>query len=70
MVVVRNPLADASFGIVGAGSGDSRLEISIPAGTVHAPGTVNRTARILQSAADTDLAVEVRFTSNLSERYQ
>ena len=67
---VVNPLADASFGIVGAGSGDSRLEISIPAGTVHAPGTVNRTARILQSAADTDLAVEVRFTSNVSQRYQ
>ncbi len=67
---VVNPLADATFEIVGAGSGDSRLQISIPAGTKHEPGPFNATARIVQDAADTDLAVEVRFTSDVTERYQ
>ena len=67
---VVNPLADASFAIVGAGSGDSRLEISIPPGTEHAPGAINRTARIRQNAANTNLAVEVRFTSDVNQRYQ
>ena len=67
---IVDPLADASFQIVGAGSGDSRLEISVPPGKKHAPEAINRTARIRQAAANTNLAVEVRFTSDVTQRYQ
>lgn len=65
-----DPLADASFEIVGAGAGDSALHISVPAGTEHEPGAVNLTARVLQDVADTDFDVAVRFTSDVTERYQ
>lgn len=65
-----DPLADATFAIVGAGSGDSKLHIGVPGGVEHEPGNVNRTARILQPANDADLAIEVRFTSDVTERYQ
>jgi len=65
-----DPLGDASFVVRGAGSGDATLEIGVPAGVEHEPGTTNFAPRVVQPAADADLEVEVRFVSDVTELYQ
>ena len=61
-----NPLGDASYSMSG-----SQVRLSVPGGQSHDIWTEGIQApRIMQSAADTDFAVEVKFDSVVSQRYQ
>jgi regulation of enolase protein 1 (concanavalin A-like superfamily) len=65
-----DPLADSSVSLVGGGTSDAQLRMSIPAGTPHDPWTTNESVRVLQQVADTDLSVELKFDSVLSQGFQ
>lgn len=65
-----DPVGDAAFAVAGSGSGDVQLEISVPAGTSHDPWSVNEAARLMQTAADTDFEIEVKFDSLVTQQYQ
>jgi regulation of enolase protein 1 (concanavalin A-like superfamily) len=66
-----NPLGDGSAAMVGAGTGDARVVLSVPEGPSHDPwGASNKAFRIVQSTADEDFEVEVKFESEPSARYQ
>ncbi len=66
-----DPKLDATFEITGAGSGDAKIEISVPAGSSHEPwAPSNQAPRLMQAVADTDFEIEVRFDSPVTERYQ
>jgi regulation of enolase protein 1 (concanavalin A-like superfamily) len=65
-----NPLGDGSLRMVGAGTGDAVVELSIPDGASHDPWQVNRSVRIMQPADDADFEVEVWFQSEPALRYQ
>jgi len=54
----------------GAGTPDAHLLLSVPAGTVHDPGSTNTTLRVMQAAVDTDFEIEVKFESEPTQRYQ
>ena len=61
-----NPLGDASYSMSG-----SQVRLSVPSGQAHDVWTAgNQAPRIMQSVADTDFAVEVKFDSVVSQRYQ
>ena len=61
-----NPLGDASYSMSG-----SQVRLSVPGGQSHDIWTEGIQApRIMQSAADTDFALEVKFDSVVSQRYQ
>jgi regulation of enolase protein 1 (concanavalin A-like superfamily) len=58
----ENPLGDGTYTLVGAGSGDAWLELSLPSGSVHdawGAGGQNESARVMQDASDTDFTIEV-----------
>jgi uncharacterized repeat protein (TIGR02543 family) len=66
-----NPLGDGSYRLSGAGTGDARLEISVPAGTDHDLWTAgNKAPRIIQAVPDVDFTVEAKFDSIPSRKYQ
>ncbi len=65
-----DPVGNAGLSISGAGSGDARLEISVPAGSNHDPWSVNEASRLMQPAMDADFEVEVKFDSSVTQRYQ
>jgi hypothetical protein len=58
---------DATFSTGGALSGSAAYSISVPTGTPHttALGSI-RVPRLLQSVADTNFDIEVKFNSNLT----
>jgi len=61
-----NPLGDGSFALVGTGSGDAHLELTLPAGTEHdawGPGGVNQSVRVMQSGANTDFELLVKWNA-------
>jgi len=68
---VVDPLGDASIDIVGVGTTDAHLRIALPAGTEHNAWEGGADVpRVVQSANDTDLSVEVKFDSPLGQAVQ
>jgi regulation of enolase protein 1 (concanavalin A-like superfamily) len=67
---VVDPQGDSSVSFAGAGTPDAHLLLSVPAGTMHDPGSINTALRVMQAAADTDFEIEVKFESEPTQRYQ
>ncbi len=68
---VIDPLADATIGMVGAGSGNAALMISVPSGASHDVwANSNMAPRVMQPAADGDFEIEVKFDSVPSAKFQ
>jgi regulation of enolase protein 1 (concanavalin A-like superfamily) len=66
-----NPLNDGAYTMTGSGTGNASCDISVPLGTDHdAWDTGVSIPRIVQSAADTDFEIEVKFESTLSVNIQ
>ncbi|MGE3166570.1 MAG: DUF1349 domain-containing protein [Planctomycetota bacterium] len=66
-----NPVGDATLNLVGTNTPNARLQLSLPAGSDHDVWrTGNRSARVMQAAADVDLSAEVKFESLVTARYQ
>lgn len=66
-----NPAGDSTMRIVGSGTSDSRLEISVPAGQPHDPWTAGNFApRLVQRTANGDFTAEAKFDSPVTLRYQ
>jgi GH18 family chitinase/regulation of enolase protein 1 (concanavalin A-like superfamily) len=66
-----NPLHDATLSLVGTGTQDALLSISLPYGQSHDSWTGGNFApRITQSANNTDFEVETKFQSTLNAGYQ
>ncbi|MBC2696984.1 MAG: PGF-pre-PGF domain-containing protein [ANME-2 cluster archaeon] len=66
-----DPKNDAIFEMVGTGTSDAWLNITVPAGISHdvwASG--NYAPRIMQAAKNTDFDIEVKFESQLTSQYQ
>ena len=60
---VVDPVGDGAASVTGAGTGEARLELAVPAGTSHDPWNTNRSLRVMQPAADTDFSAVVDFAS-------
>ena len=61
-----NPVSDATLTMTG-----TNVEIAVPSGTAHDVwSSGNFAPRIMQSAADADFEIEVKFQSELSVQYQ
>ncbi|MCD4815925.1 MAG: DUF1349 domain-containing protein, partial [Methanosarcinales archaeon] len=66
-----DPKNDATFEIVGTGTSDAWLNITVPAGISHDVWTNDNNApRIMQAAKNTDFEIEVKFESQLTSQYQ
>jgi regulation of enolase protein 1 (concanavalin A-like superfamily) len=66
-----NPLHDATLSLVGTGTQDALLSISLPYGQSHDTWTGGNFApRIMQLANNTDFEVETKFQSTLNAGYQ
>ena len=70
-----NPVGDGGYALVGAGTADAHLRLSVPKGIDHDvwPKTdlpVNRSVRVMQVSRDEDLEIEVKFESNPTQRFQ
>ena len=66
-----DPLGGTTHRIVGTGSGEAWLEISVPAGVGHdAWNTSYNSPRLMRAIANTDFEIEARFTSPLTAGYQ
>ncbi len=66
-----NPLGDASYTMTGFGTGNASFDLTVPSGTGHDAWDNGVTIpRIVQSAADTDFEIEVKFESTVSVGYQ
>lgn len=67
---VINPLGDATIQLVGSGSDNARLTISVPGGVAHDVWTSgNMAPRVMQAADDTDFGIEARFDSALGGKF-
>ena len=67
-----NPLSVGSYALVGAGSGDAHLSLSVPAGTPHnawGSGGVNESVRVMQAAEDVDFELVVKFNTDPADGY-
>ncbi|HET7325937.1 MAG TPA: DUF1349 domain-containing protein [Nocardioidaceae bacterium] len=60
---VVDPVGDAAVSVVGAGTGDARLSIAVPAGAEHDAWGPNESVRVLQPVEDTDVEVAAKFDS-------
>jgi len=67
---VVDPQGDGTIELVGAGTPDAQLLLSVPQGTVHDPWTSNTALRAMQPAADEDFQIEVKFESEPTQQYQ
>jgi regulation of enolase protein 1 (concanavalin A-like superfamily) len=67
---VVDPQGDGTVELVGAGTADAQLRLSVPAGTTHDAWTSNTTLRAMQPAADGDFEIEVKFESEPTQQYQ
>ncbi|NLI80094.1 MAG: hypothetical protein GX443_00180 [Deltaproteobacteria bacterium] len=65
-----NPLGDGSYTLDHDGPNNTRLALSVPAGTSHDPWATNPTARMTQAVENGDFQVEVKFESVPNQRYQ
>ncbi|MCL7413497.1 MAG: DUF1349 domain-containing protein, partial [ANME-2 cluster archaeon] len=60
-----DPLGDAILNV----TDNHQVSITVPAGTSHDAGN-NKASRIMQSVGNSDINVEVKFESPLTDRYQ
>jgi regulation of enolase protein 1 (concanavalin A-like superfamily) len=67
---VSDPRGDGSVSIQGAGSGDAQILLSVPAGQSHEPWKNDTSLSLLQPTNDVDFALEAKFDSVLSLRFQ
>jgi uncharacterized repeat protein (TIGR02543 family) len=67
---VVDPLGDGSVGVVGAGTSDVGLALSLPAGVDHDAWNSDKSLRLMQPVDDVDFTTEVKFTSVPSKQYQ
>ena len=67
---VVDPQGDGTVELVGAGTSDAQLLLSVPAGTTHDAWSTNTTLRVMQPAADEDFEIEVKFESEPTQGYQ
>ncbi len=62
-----NPVGDGSFELIGGGSGDAYLALTVPEDVPHnawgTGGIPNETARVMQAASNTDFELEVKFNT-------
>ncbi len=65
-----DPVGDASIAIIGAGSGEAYLRMTVPAGASHDAAGTNRSLRVMQQVDDVDFEAEVKFNSLPSARFQ
>jgi regulation of enolase protein 1 (concanavalin A-like superfamily) len=65
-----DPLGDGWVTMLGSGSGDAQLELSVPEGPTHDPYHTNRSLRVMQPIADADFQLEAKFQSDPAVRYQ
>ena len=61
---------DATFSIVGTGTKNALLNISIPAGLDHDVWNTNNAPRVMQNVSDIDFEIEVKFQSQTTKMYQ
>ena len=67
---VTDPAGDGTVAMTGAGSGDARLELSVPGGAAHEPWNANGALQAMRPAANTDFTAEAKFQSVPTQRYQ
>ena len=67
---VVDPQGDGTVDLIGAGTPDAHLLLSVPAGTVHDAWTNNTALRVMQPASDEDFEIEVKFESEPTQKYQ
>src|SRR5699024_643051 len=60
---VSDPVGDGSVELVGQGTGDAYLSMTVGAGQSHDAWGVNRSLRVVQEVSDSDFAVDVGFDS-------
>ncbi len=65
-----NPLGDGNYLVEGVGTGNSRLQLSVPAGRSHDPWNTNPSVRMMQATDDLDFEVEIKFDSQPTLQYQ
>jgi regulation of enolase protein 1 (concanavalin A-like superfamily) len=66
------PLGDGEITLVGAGSGDASLRLSLPAGTPHdvwGTGGINESVRVMQESPDVDLDLEVKWNAEPTDGF-
>jgi regulation of enolase protein 1 (concanavalin A-like superfamily) len=62
---IENPRGDGTMGVIG-----NQAQIQVPAGSPHDLWTTNNAVRMVQTVANGDFAVEVKFDSAVNQRYQ
>ncbi len=67
---IIDPQGDGTVSVVGAGTSNARLLLSVPEGTAHDPWVVNTSLRVMQPATDEDFEIEVKFESLPTEKFQ
>ena len=65
-----DPVGDASLAIIGAGTGEAYLRMTVPAGASHDAAGTNRSLRVMQAVEDADFEIEAKFDSLPSLRFQ
>ena len=67
----NDPLGDSTYELVGTFTDNAQLAITVPSGVEHQVWTTGINApRVMQAAEDTDLELEVKFNSLLTQQYQ
>jgi regulation of enolase protein 1 (concanavalin A-like superfamily) len=68
---IIDPRGDGDIETVGTGTADAQLRLSVPAGTRHDVWkSGNDSVRVIQTAADQDFEIEVKFDSIPTKKYQ
>ena len=65
-----NPLNTGRMRMVGVGTSDARVELSVPAGIEHDPYGTNFTPRLMQDVQNDDFDIALRYESPLDLKYQ
>lgn len=67
---IGDPRGDCTFDLVGTNTADARLRIDMPGGSPHSIWTYGiKSPHVMQAANDTDMELEVRFLSAVTEAY-
>ena len=67
---IIDPQGDGMVSLIGAGTLDAQLLLSVPEGTAHDASIDNNSLRIMQPATDEDFEIEVKFESQPTEQFQ
>ncbi len=67
---VDSSFGDGAFRVVGAGTGDAQLTISVPAGVERQNYNTLGSPRVMQACQNVDFEVELRFESEVETAYQ